>query len=355
MLRLLDAHRHAIDTCVFCPKLCRFACPVAEAAARETVTPWGLMTRIDDVHVGRAPLDGAAGDLWAHCTGCHRCQAVCKHDNDVPQVLYAARAAAAAAGHAPAALGAWAHSAPPPRPAFDALPEGGPVRLVPGYVDDDTVRAAVRLLEAAGHGPLGRPVGGAGVSGIRLLEAGHPDAFDVAARRLADGVEGARLVVCLDPADALALRRDLPARGRTVGPPVQHLTEAVAGRLAALTPVLEGDVLYLDACRLGRGLGVYDAPRRTLEAVITGRVVEAVMHHAEGGCCGAGAGLAATQPALAAQVGREAVADVPDLPVVVASGVCAGHLRVATAGRAVHGWATLVARALGRPGQEDEG
>ncbi len=354
MLRLLDAHRHAIDTCVFCPKLCRFACPVSEAAARETVTPWGLMTRIDDVHVGRAPLDAASGDLWTHCTGCHRCQAVCKHDNDVPEVLLDARAAAAAAGHAPAALLAWGRSGTPPQPAFEALPEGGPVRLVPGHVDDATVQAAVRLLDAAGHGPLGRPIGGAGASGVRLLEAGLPEAFDVAAGRLAAGLEGARLVVCLDPGDALALRRDLPARGRTVPARVQHLTEAVAGRLANLTPVLEGDVLYLDACRLGRGLGVYDAPRRTLEAVITGRVVEAVMHHAEGGCCGAGAGLAATQPALAAQVGREAVADVPRVPVVVASGVCASHLRVATAGRTVHGWATLVARALGAPSQEEE-
>ena len=70
----LDAHARTIETCVFCPKLCRFGCPVAEAEARETVTPWGLMTLADDVRRGRRPLDAAAADVWARCTGCGRCR-----------------------------------------------------------------------------------------------------------------------------------------------------------------------------------------------------------------------------------------------------------------------------------------
>ena len=37
-------HGRNARACVFCPKLCRSACPVSNAEPRETVTPWGKMS-----------------------------------------------------------------------------------------------------------------------------------------------------------------------------------------------------------------------------------------------------------------------------------------------------------------------
>src|SRR5205823_244399 len=94
------ALRRAQELCEFCPKMCRFACPVSEATGREALTPWGKVSLA--VLVGREP-DAAAALAFAGCTGCHRCAVYCAHDNDVPSILYAARATAVRAGVAPQA------------------------------------------------------------------------------------------------------------------------------------------------------------------------------------------------------------------------------------------------------------
>ncbi|MCA9548071.1 MAG: (Fe-S)-binding protein, partial [Myxococcales bacterium] len=127
---------------------------------------------------------------------------------------------------------------------------------------------------------------------------------------------------------------------------VLHWVQAVEGRLPEPTaPVLSGDALYLDSCRLGRGLGVYDAPRRLLAALLGGQVREAIMHREEGGCCGAEAGYAALDHSGPGRVAQDAVADAPDLPVVIADPTCAAHLAPHT-GRRVYPLARLLARAL---------
>ena len=90
--------RRAAELCEFCPKMCRFACPVSEAASREALTPWGKVSLA--ALTGRAP-DASAALAFAGCTGCLRCQVYCAHANDVPAVLYAARAGAVRAGTAP--------------------------------------------------------------------------------------------------------------------------------------------------------------------------------------------------------------------------------------------------------------
>jgi Fe-S oxidoreductase len=88
----------ALELCVFCPKMCRFACPASEVTSREAFTPWGKVSLA--ALAGRAP-DESAALAFAACTGCLRCQTYCAHANDVPALLYAARAGAVRAGSAP--------------------------------------------------------------------------------------------------------------------------------------------------------------------------------------------------------------------------------------------------------------
>ena len=90
--------RRAAELCEFCPKMCRFACPASEVSSREAWTPWGKVSLA--VLAGRAP-DPSAALAFAACSGCLRCQTYCAHANDVPSILYAARASAVRAGSAP--------------------------------------------------------------------------------------------------------------------------------------------------------------------------------------------------------------------------------------------------------------
>lgn len=337
MLEVLQRRRHEIATCTFCPKLCRFACPVTEAECRETVTPWAMMTRLDDVRRGRATLDADTAELITHCTGCRRCEAVCKHSNDVAGTLYEARAAAVDLRAAPRALLEWAREESPETATYAGLPDSVGVCLMPGFAPESLVAAAVRLLRAVGESPGRADVRHAGA---RLHEAGLRGASEEHQGRVRRAFAATERVVCVDAGDAVALK------GMRLDVEVLHLSEALAGRLDGLKTVLKGDVLYLDACRLGRGLGVYDEPRALLAQVVGGAVREAVMHHEEGGCCGSGAGYAAMHPVHAGTVAREAAADAPDLPVVTAGVSCVEHLG-AEVGRPVHAWACLLAEGLG--------
>ncbi|HWE24038.1 MAG TPA: (Fe-S)-binding protein, partial [Myxococcales bacterium] len=90
--------RRAAELCEFCPKMCRFACPASEVSSREAWTPWGKVSLA--VLAGRAP-DPSAALAFGACSGCLRCQTYCAHANDVPSILYAARASAVRAGSAP--------------------------------------------------------------------------------------------------------------------------------------------------------------------------------------------------------------------------------------------------------------
>ena len=85
-----------IDTCTTCPKLCRWACPVAKAEARETTAPHNLVTLAGFTKRGQAP-PSVLGSLAYHCSSCGACTEACLHKNDVPLVLAMARSRAVTA------------------------------------------------------------------------------------------------------------------------------------------------------------------------------------------------------------------------------------------------------------------
>lgn len=102
-LPLLDGRRAELETCVYCPKLCRAVCPVSNAEPRETLTPWGKMSTAFFQARGDAPHDQEhSATAWA-CTGCYRCREHCDHRNEVAATLLDARAVWFERGVAPEA------------------------------------------------------------------------------------------------------------------------------------------------------------------------------------------------------------------------------------------------------------
>lgn len=76
-----------MDYCTYCPKMCRFSCPVSEAAKSETVTPWGKMELAGWVLDKSMPLSPEAALPSYQCTLCRHCQKYCEHGNDVAAAL----------------------------------------------------------------------------------------------------------------------------------------------------------------------------------------------------------------------------------------------------------------------------
>lgn len=365
-LPLLETNRRSLETCVFCPKLCRAACPVSNAEANETVTPWGKMSVAYFAARGDVPLDAAhAATAWA-CTGCLACREQCAHHNPVATVLGDARAEAFARGVAPAeargVVERWHARAPEITRAVEtiatqtdtdraadtdvALLTGcGYARRFPD-VARDAVRATMELTSARV-----RPV--RACCGLPLLHAGDRVGFEAAARRFAAEVARAPRVVAVDPGCARALLEEYPRAGVRV-PQVELFVDLAAAGRASLRPLgpeelgAEGaaGVRWHDPCQLGRGLGRHDEPRAVLERIAPG-VSGFQRERGEAECSGGGALLPVTRAATSREIAEARVAEHRRSGGGVLVTHCASSLhRFRTAGEPAVDLVTLVARAL---------
>jgi len=315
-LPLLEPARKALETCVFCPKLCRSACPVSNAAPRETLTPWGKMSMAYFVAQGDvAAAPSFAAPAWA-CTACGACQKACDHRNDVATTLLKARSGLLDLGIAPASASRAARRFPAHRAATASA-----VRELKTYAGVDPrsrtallvgcsyVRAAPREARVAAVGLCDGPVALVeACCGLPLLYAGDERGFARQALALATETADRKTLLVADAGCAHALRVRYPAATATLSPTVELLVERAARDLGRLRPVgpwvSEERVRYHDPCLLGRGLGVYEAPRAVLTRALGRAPEEFHARREKAHCSGAGGLLPTTMPDTARAIAR---------------------------------------------------
>jgi len=321
VLPVLEARREALEKCVFCPKLCRSACPVSNAEPRETITPWGKMSVAWMAAHGDVPVDRShAAPAWA-CTGCMACRESCDHRNPVTDVLFESRDALAQFGVAPPgarrAIARFSNHNERTRRAARALIS----RAAPGTAAPPGTDTGVALLvgcgylraapaEAADALAAASALAGGSVTlverccGLPLLLAGDVHGFANQAHLVARSLASHARVLVVDAGCAQALAQRYAAAGVDVRPRVETLVEAAANALDRLGPVGEGAhdaerVRWHDPCQLGRGLGVYEAPRLVLTRAL-GRAPDELDERRERSICsGAGGLLPSTMPEVA--------------------------------------------------------
>ncbi len=321
-LPLLDARTPALETCAFCPKLCRASCPVSNADGRETTSPWGKMTA--SYLLARGGVERTAEQAFPPfaCTGCFACRDACDHRNDVAGTLLDARADLAREGLAPASatkvverhrerthasdrgLAAAVERA---RARGAKVVDGGraEVQLVVGCLsaratpvttdgkpENDVAADAIVAAAALANRPISVV---SGCCGAPLRMAGDRAGFVAEGRAMAARVANAKQLVVADAGCAHAIARryaevaiELPAKLE-----VLHLVELAARHLDRLPALPEPEreaMRYHDACSLGRGLGVYEAPRAVLTRLL-GRAPDEFARRREGATCAGGGGL----------------------------------------------------------------
>jgi Fe-S oxidoreductase len=319
-LALVDEHAREHTYCAYCPKLCRHSCPVSTVESRETTTPWGKMTSLHHVAEENLALDGAHAATWYACSGCMRCTEYCDHGNDVAGALLAGRAEAVRTRTAPAPAYAIIeeHAARQARAAaaaerlFGSTPgTSAKVAFAPGctacVVRPDDARAGRRLVESLVEAPVS--TAGSRCCGLPLLDAGDREGFLSAAERFLSSLGDAELVVFADPGCLHALAKQAPSLGVRHDRAMIHVSELAARHLDRLGEVaVEGPVRYHDACKLGRGLGVYDAPRRALSRILGRAPDELHMRRDQAECSGGGGQLARVFPETADAIADERLA-----------------------------------------------
>jgi Fe-S oxidoreductase len=379
-LAAFEAREQAgIDTCTTCPRLCRWSCPVAETEARETSSPWNMVTLSGFVKRGLA-APAAAGALPFHCTQCGACTEACLHKNDVPLLLDLARARALAAhvvpdgiaevrGHFAVSANAYGVSLEPALAAVVAEGGAGETRAEPGEADvylPGCATLAERPAAAAGFlkalavrgidGVVTTPASAA-CCGLPLLWAGDVVGFRAHAERFAARLAGARRVIVHDAACAEALGRRYADFGVTFAPQVitalAFLVEKLGVEVDEAARPAEGSTAsapaaYLDTCHLARSAGQVDGPR-ALVARATGAAPCELpgLRGRAADCCGAAGLLPTTVPETARAMGEarlEAFATTGARELVVGTPRCAAHLARLSPSTPIVDLTTLLAR-----------
>lgn len=313
-----DQHRQAYAYCAYCPKICRFACPVSESTHSETTSTWGKMTQAFLASQKRRPLDRDGAKALYACTGCMRCRSFCKHENEVGWALFSARELAVQSHQLPqgaqSTLATFAQHGNPfgvdLSEWVDHYRADGPVRypLFPGCSALTRASHAVEDAIAVGRAfsaPLSVCRAAARCCGYPLYAAGDLRAFRAHAAEVAGALAAYPELVVLDPGCAYTFRVVYPRAGVALKNRILTVAEVLAARLphAPASPRLDLAAAYHDACHLGRGLGQYEEPRALLSAAVT-ETSEVREAREEAGCSGGGGLLPRTMAEVSVDVAR---------------------------------------------------
>jgi len=323
----------AVATCARCG-FCKVSCPTYPfGGGFETFSPRAKVYFLKDYFEGRDVLTPEWVDRLYRCTTCERCQAVCQTSIPLVGLWETMRAEIVAKGLGPMPahkkLRALAveHGNPygesATRQSQWLLPEHRPVDgaeiLVFGgctasYRMPSMLQTGVTILTRLGI-PYAYAGGQECCCASPLLRTGQLDAAGELIGRNLDlfARTGARSIVTPCGGCSKTLKHDYPAWARKLGKPfeaeVLHFSEVYVrllreGRLKPAIPV-EKTVTFHDPCHVGRSQGLFDEPREILAAIPGLRLVEMPRCREASRCCGAGGGVKANYPQMAAAIARD--------------------------------------------------
>jgi Fe-S oxidoreductase len=323
----LEEHERALELCTYCPKMCRFSCPVAEATGQESATPWALMGLANLVRKGHLPLTPEIARSFYNCTNCLLCREHCLHANDVPAALRAARTLAVTQGVIPPEGAAVLARMRSQGSMFgegdrEALAAGMPAGVIdPGSLTalfvscrsawrrTPAVESASALAGAGERCALADPT--VRCCGAPLLDLGFAGDFAELAKRNAQALSRYESVICDSALCARTLEREYPKAGVPLKARVIDLVTALDAALPPAVllrlPRFPQRAVYHDPCHLGRHAGIYDAPRRLAEALFVKPLGEFAWSRERASCCGGSGGFPFVNPATAARLARALV------------------------------------------------
>ncbi len=292
--------------CSFCPKLCRHACPAAEAEQSEVATPTFKQQVALLAASGKKPLDADRARVLYKCADCHGTVDACRHRIAVSDSLRAARVQAVREGVAPSEI-AWLaarfkeHGSPYSADLAARLPSrdvSGNLALLASCTelahDPEQTRASQAVLERVGAN-AGVALPNPSCCGYPLLAAGLEDAFKEHATRVAASLAGFERLAVSGPSCAHTLSVRYAEYGIKLRPAVTPLVDLFAEHTDALksqsSPDPEGlRYAYHDPCFLARRLGRIEEPRAALRAVLGQEPVE-LGERGHGTRCSGGGGV----------------------------------------------------------------
>ncbi len=351
-LPMLQEHARALETCVYCPNLCRTTCPVSRQSPTEVLTPWGKMTLGFDLARSGSQVNGQEfSPVWG-CTGCGACTSACRHENPVETSLYATRAEVLSrGGEMPGAavsernltLRARLHELElhlaPHRTVLDAEAPRA-VLLGCAYVADRELLPIILGLVRELLGPV-RVL--SACCGAPFLHTGHAAEAALALEDMKQKISGLEELIVVDPGCKVTLDRASAAPSRLL----LDVALAASSRFEPLANDEQISYRWHDPCQLGRGLSKYEEPRRLLERITGMAPSEFSQNRGNAVCSGGGGALPRSMPEISSGIADTRILDHDSLgggTIVTACGSSVRRFR--SRGAAVLDLHQLLARAL---------
>jgi len=217
-------------------------------------------------------------------------------------------------------------------PYFSALvPDLVPVAI-------ESARSAILLLNQVGIVPV--VLEETRFSGHDLLWTGDVEGFQRLAEQNLRAIDksGAKRIIVSSPEDYHTLSLDYGEYFGEMDFEVCHISEIIAEHLSDLRlGRWEKRLTYHDPCRLGRGMGIYDAPRRILGSIPGVELVEMEHTRELSRCCGTSCWTNCNRYSKLLQVNRlQEAADTGADLLVTSCWECAMHLNCAMRPSAWH-------------------
>lgn len=352
---LLERYKRELEYCTFCPRLCRFECPVALVEYNETFTPTSKMMLVYMSEMGIVEQDKVKETFYM-CVDCKHCITPCIHRIDVPKVLISARAKVIENGKADDNIKKFSSSLEKYNHPYSHIMEDNLKELLHDIDNDnerdqqsfsgknnervlyfpgctalrfnkELVKGTLSLLNKLGINAdlMDQPL----CCGYPGYAAGNMDWFKKTAMKLSQALNKYDVVLSTCPTCINTFKNIYIRYGINIKAKPEHLLEYISPLIKQFLDKIDKEdkiVAYHDPCHLGRHLGVYDVPRQLIDLVYTKRV-EFQWTKEDANCCGGGGDLPLTHPKTSEKIAHKRMNEFKDTKADILLTACPSCVR----------------------------
>lgn len=306
--------------CALCPNMCRFDCPVLQAAKSETFSPAGKARIAYLLEMKRVVSEDAVNLMYA-CAGCSACQEWCPFDFSVDNLLKGVRKDILKRGMVPPSLLRLKETVEKTHTIYEngstslkVKPKEADILYFSGCITlNQAQHIASNTLDVAEK---------AGVSmtvlpeewccGAPLSILGFDNAFKKFAAHNKEVITkgGYKTIVCSCPECVYMFKKVYPEIGCSMNADILHTSQfllklAKEGRITLKEHKKE--YVYHDPCVLARKLNICEEPRDLLKFIPGLNLKEAQFNKENTHCCGMGGLLAVTNPGISLEIAKNRI------------------------------------------------